>query len=141
MALLMHSLSSSPSKNQKRTPSGTLVFIDSSYKITVYPPDPYDSTPVAVRPISFLHLSGLTNPHVLQRLPSESWLRIVFRVLAPYMINDHFAANYPRCLQGQQASSVTWVIMGQVCPDEEHGLPKKRQWINGGAGGISLRTI
>ncbi|ORZ12395.1 hypothetical protein BCR42DRAFT_420534 [Absidia repens] len=100
-----------PSYSEYATPSGTLVFIDSAYNMTIYPPDPYEGTPMAIRPISYLHLSGLLDRHVVERLPSESWLRLLFRIMAPYMINDHFASNYPHCLK---KGDMTWVVLGQA---------------------------
>ncbi|KAI9307917.1 Alpha/Beta hydrolase protein [Cunninghamella echinulata] len=103
-----------PSYSKYATPPGTLVFIESSYDITIYPPDPYTNEPTSVRPISQLHLSGLLNRHVLKRLSEESWIRILFRVLAPYMINDHFASEYPKSLKHGQ---VKWVILGETIDD------------------------
>ncbi|CAO3588886.1 unnamed protein product [Absidia cylindrospora] len=100
-----------PSYSEYATPSGTLVFIDSAYNMTIYPPDPYEGTPMAIRPISYLHLSGLLDRHVVERLPSESWLRLLFRIMAPYMVNDHFASNYPHCLK---KGHMTWVVLGQA---------------------------
>ncbi|KAI8089132.1 Alpha/Beta hydrolase protein [Halteromyces radiatus] len=99
---------------------------NNAYDITLYPPDPYEGTPVPVRPISYLHLSGLMNRHVLQRLPDENWIRILFRVLAPYMINDHFASEYPKCLR---SGHVNWVIMGQktMYSDEDDVMIKRKR--------------
>ncbi|KAI8071217.1 Alpha/Beta hydrolase protein [Gongronella butleri] len=88
-----------PSYTKYTTPPGTFVFIDSSYVINIFPPDPFTNTPVPVPPISHLHLSGLLDSNVLKRLSSENWIRVLYRVAAPYFINDHFAAEYPLCLQ------------------------------------------
>ncbi|KAI7863316.1 Alpha/Beta hydrolase protein [Spinellus fusiger] len=75
------------------TPPGTLVFITADYTITLYPPNA-NNEPVCVRPISFLHLSGLLNKHVIRRLGKESVLKILFRVIFPFFINDHFPSGY-----------------------------------------------
>ncbi|KAI9007560.1 Alpha/Beta hydrolase protein [Phycomyces nitens] len=80
--------------NDYYTPPGTLVFISADYNITFYPPNPHTNDPVPVRPISFLHLSGLLNSSVIRRLPKESILKVAFRVLFPFFVNDHFPANY-----------------------------------------------
>ncbi|ORX56761.1 alpha/beta-hydrolase [Hesseltinella vesiculosa] len=88
-----------PSYSEYSTPPGTLVFIDSAYNIHFFPPDQYTNEPVPVPLISYLHSSGLLDAHVVSRLPKESLIRIVYRLLAPYMINDHFASEYPNCLK------------------------------------------
>ncbi|ORZ05434.1 Alpha/Beta hydrolase protein [Absidia repens] len=114
-----------PSYSEYAAPPGTLVFIDSAYEITIYPPGPKTGTPVPVRPISHLHLSGLLNRHVLHRLANENWIRILFRVLAPYMINDHFAADYPKCLQH---GHITWVIMEDDA-NQRHPPPSPHRFL------------
>jgi hypothetical protein len=95
------------------TPPGTLVFIDSAYNITLYPPNPHTNEPVPVRPISFVHLSGLLNRHVIKRLVQENQIRILFRILFPFFLNDHFPSDYCDSLR---KGKVNWVIMGS------HGL-------------------
>ncbi|KAI8362713.1 class 3-domain-containing protein [Choanephora cucurbitarum] len=89
-------------------PPGTLVFIDSSYKISIYPPSQKTQDPVPVRPISYLHLSGLLNRSVIRRLKSETSTRILFRVLFPFFINDHFPSDYSDALLN---GHVEWVIL------------------------------
>ncbi|KAI7907924.1 Alpha/Beta hydrolase protein [Cokeromyces recurvatus] len=91
------------------TPPGSLVYIDSAFNITIYPPNPYTNEPVPVRPISFLHLSGLLNRYVIRRLPRENRIRILFRILFPFFLNDHFPCDYSESLRHGQ---VQWVIMG-----------------------------
>ncbi|KAI8364760.1 Alpha/Beta hydrolase protein [Radiomyces spectabilis] len=98
-----------PTWSKYETPPGTLVFIDSAYNITIYPPNPYTNEPVPVRPISFLHLSGLLNRYVIRRLPRETFVRLIFRVLCPFFMNDHFPSDY--CASLRQGT-VKWVIMG-----------------------------
>ncbi|KAI9320089.1 Alpha/Beta hydrolase protein [Dichotomocladium elegans] len=66
----------------------------STYKMTFYPPDARTNEPIPVRPISFIHLSGLLNANVIRRLPQESWLRAVFRLVFPFFLNDHFPSDY-----------------------------------------------
>ncbi|KAI9321716.1 Alpha/Beta hydrolase protein [Dichotomocladium elegans] len=83
-----------PSWLKYDTPPGTLVFIDSGYNITIYPSNPKTNIPVPVRAISFLHLSGLLNRHIIQRLPHENSIRILFRILLPFFLNDHFPSDY-----------------------------------------------
>ncbi|KAL0077191.1 Alpha/Beta hydrolase protein [Phycomyces blakesleeanus] len=97
-----------PGWNGYYTPPGTLVFISASYNITFYPPNPQTNEPVSVRPISFLHLSGLLNSHVIRRLPKESFLKVAFRVLFPFFINDHFPANY---CDGLRSGRVKRIVM------------------------------
>ncbi|KAL7308149.1 hypothetical protein PS15m_012039 [Mucor circinelloides] len=91
------------------TPPGSLVYIDSAFNITIYPPNPYTNEPVPVRPISFLHLSGLLNRYVIRRLPRENQIRILFRILFPFFMNDHFINDY---CQSLRQGKVQWVIMG-----------------------------
>ena len=88
---------------------GTLVFIDSEYKVTLYPPNPRTNEPVPVRPISFIHLSGLLNANVIRRLPQESWLRVTFRLLFPFFINDHIPSDYCNSLR---KGTYKWVVAG-----------------------------
>lgn len=104
------------------------MFIDSSYNITLYPPNPRTHEPVPIRPISFLHLSGLLNANVIRRLPQESLLRVIFRIVFPFFINDHFPTEYCNSLR---KGSVRWMIPGQdglrggyseLEGDEERGL-------------------
>ncbi|KAL0090484.1 Alpha/Beta hydrolase protein [Phycomyces blakesleeanus] len=90
------------------TPPGTLVFIDSAYNITLYPPNPYTNEPVPVRPISFVHLSGILNHYVIKRLSGETWIRIIFRFAFPFCLNDHFPSEY---CEGLRHGTVNWVIM------------------------------
>jgi hypothetical protein len=90
-------------------PPGTLVFIDSSYKISIYPPNPNTHEPVPVRSISYIHLSGLLNKYVIKRLPSETPTRILFRILFPFFINDHFPSDYSDALL---SGDVEWVVVG-----------------------------
>ncbi|KAI8640502.1 Alpha/Beta hydrolase protein [Parasitella parasitica] len=99
----------SPSFWHYDTPPGSLVYIDSAFKITIYPPNPYTNEPVPVRPISFLHLSGLLNRYVIRRLSSENQIRILFRILFPFFMNDHFINDY---CQSLKQGTVRWVIMG-----------------------------
>ncbi|KAF9349657.1 hypothetical protein BGX26_012075 [Mortierella sp. AD094] len=80
------------------TPPGTLVFIDSSRNLTLYPPDPVTFMPVPVRGISFMHLSGLLNVRVIMRMRNESWLRILERIVLPFFLNDHFPGDYVKGL-------------------------------------------
>ncbi|KAG1448405.1 hypothetical protein G6F46_011271 [Rhizopus delemar] len=102
-----------PTFSDYYTPPGTLVFIDSAYNITLYPPNPHTNEPVPVRPISFVHLSGLLNRHVIKRLVQENQIRILFRILFPFFLNDHFPSDYCDSLR---KGKVNWVIMGS------HGL-------------------
>ncbi|KAG0068967.1 hypothetical protein BGZ89_003763 [Linnemannia elongata] len=80
------------------TPPGTLVFIDSSRTLTLYPPDPITLMPVPVRGISFMHLSGILNVRVIMRMRGESWLRILERIVLPFFLNDHFPGDYVKAL-------------------------------------------
>ncbi|KAF9197446.1 hypothetical protein BGZ49_002100 [Haplosporangium sp. Z 27] len=80
------------------TPPGTLVFIDSSRNLTLYPPDPVTLMPIPVRGISFMHLSGLLNVRVIMRMRKESWLRILERIVLPFFLNDHFPGDYVKGL-------------------------------------------
>ncbi|KAI8968900.1 class 3-domain-containing protein [Mycotypha africana] len=97
------------SKYHYSTPPGSLVFIDTAFNIAIYPPNPYTNEPVPVRPISFLHLSGLLNRHVIRRLRKENQIRIWFRILFPFFLNDHFINDYSTALR---QGKVHWVIMG-----------------------------
>ncbi len=63
------------------SPPGNLVFIDTSFSMYVYLPDPVTNIPIPLRGISFLHLSGLLNLNVIRRMKNESWLRIFFRIM------------------------------------------------------------
>jgi len=80
------------------TPPGTLVFMDTSRKLTLYPPDPVTLMPVPVRGISFIHLSGMLNLEVIRRMRKESWLRVMERILLPFFLNDHFPGDYVKAL-------------------------------------------
>ncbi|CEP11627.1 hypothetical protein [Parasitella parasitica] len=91
-------------------PPGTLVFIDSSYKICIYPPDQKTQKPIPLRNISYLHLSGLLNKHVIVRMRSETTIRILFRILLPFFINDHFPSDYSDALL---SGDIQWVILGE----------------------------
>lgn len=62
-----------------------------------------------VRNISFLHLSGLLNRYVIRRLPKENKIRILFRIIFPFFLNDHFPSEYSESLRH---GTVNWVIMG-----------------------------
>ncbi|KAI8877402.1 alpha/beta-hydrolase [Backusella circina FSU 941] len=110
------------------TPPGTLVFIDSAYNITLYPPNPYTNEPVPVRNISYLHLSGLLNRFVIRRLVRENKIRILFRILFPFFLNDHFPSDY---CDGLRHGTVNWVIMGAGNLEggtiEEHAPSKQKQ--------------
>lgn len=87
-----------------------MVFIDSSYKISIYPPNPKTHEPIPVRPISFIHLSGLLSKPVIRRLKSETTTRILFRVLLPFFISDHFPSDYSDALL---KGDVEWIIVGE----------------------------
>lgn len=63
------------------SPPGNLVFIDASFSIYLYPPDPVTNIPIPIRGISYLHLSGLLNLKVIRRMRSECWLRIFYRIM------------------------------------------------------------
>ncbi|CAO3627228.1 unnamed protein product [Mucor hiemalis] len=91
-------------------PPGTLVFIDSAHKISLYPPNPKTNEPIPVRPISYLHFSGLLNTSVIRRMKYETSIRILFRVLFPFFINDHFPSGYSEALL---TGDVEWVIVGE----------------------------
>ncbi|KAF9187546.1 hypothetical protein BGZ50_001893 [Haplosporangium sp. Z 11] len=80
------------------TPPGTLVFMDSSRTLTLYPPDPKTLMPVPVRGISFMHLSGMLNVRVIMRMRKESWLRVLERIVLPFFLNDHFPGDYVKAL-------------------------------------------
>lgn len=116
--LLTHSLSPPPldivtrlpSHDNYSSPPGTLVFIDSAFNITLYPPNPMSNEPVPIRPISFLHLSGLLNRHIIARLVSDSLVRIILRVVFPFFVNDHFPSDYCEALR---KGKINWVIIGE----------------------------
>ncbi|KAK4509251.1 uncharacterized protein ATC70_007601 [Mucor velutinosus] len=91
-------------------PPGTLVFIDSSYEISIYPPNQKTQEPIPLRGISYLHLSGLLNKHVIMRLRLETSIRILFRILLPFFINDHFPSDYSDALL---SADIKWVILGE----------------------------
>ncbi|KAK3825636.1 MAG: Alpha/Beta hydrolase protein [Benniella sp.] len=76
----------------------TLVFMDTSRKLTLYPPDPVTLMPVPVRGISFIHLSGMLNLKVIKRMRKESWLRVMERIFLPFFLNDHFPGDYVKAL-------------------------------------------
>lgn len=99
-----------PSHDNYSSPPGTLVFIDSAYNITLYPPNPMSNEPVPIRPISFLHLSGLLNRHIIARLVSDSLVRIILRVVFPFFVNDHFPSDYCEALR---KGKINWVIIGE----------------------------
>ncbi|EPB93009.1 hypothetical protein HMPREF1544_00083 [Mucor circinelloides 1006PhL] len=104
-------------------PPGTLVFIDSSYQISIYPPNQKTQEPIPLRSISYLHLSGLLNKHVIMRLRSESSIRILFRILLPFFINDHFPSDYSDALL---SADIKWVILGEnEAGNEEQDLEKQ----------------
>lgn len=63
------------------SPPGNLVFINSSFSMYIYPPDPITNIPIPVRGISFLHLSGFLNLNIIRRMKNESWLRIFYRIM------------------------------------------------------------
>ena len=63
-----------------------------------------------MRPISYLHLSGLLNLSVIRRMKNESSIRILFRILFPFFINDHFPSGYSEALL---TGDVEWVIIGE----------------------------
>ncbi|KAI7852073.1 Alpha/Beta hydrolase protein [Circinella umbellata] len=91
------------------TPPGTLVYIGSDYNITLYPPDPLTSNPVPIRRISFLHLSGLLNRYVIRRMVHENTIRILFRMVFPFFLNDHFPSDYCSALRH---GKTRWIVMG-----------------------------
>ena len=62
-----------------------------------------------MRPISFLHLSGLLNRNVIRRLANENQVRILLRLVFPFFLNDHFPSDYCESLR---RGTVNWVIMG-----------------------------
>ncbi|CAO3685438.1 unnamed protein product [Umbelopsis ramanniana] len=99
-----------PSHDNYSSPPGTLVFIDSAFNITLYPPNPLTNEPVPIRPISFLHLSGLLNRHIIARLVSDSLVRIILRVVFPFFVNDHFPSDYCEALR---KGKINWVIIGE----------------------------
>lgn len=104
-------------------PPGTLVFIDSSYEISIYPPNQKTQEPIPLRGISYLHLSGLLNKHVIMRLRSETSIRILFRILLPFFINDHFPSDYSDALL---SADIKWVILGEdEAGNEEQGQEKQ----------------
>ncbi|CAG8674470.1 19584_t:CDS:2, partial [Gigaspora rosea] len=79
-----------------------LIFMDSSYSISIYPPNPVTnlSIPIrTVRKISFIQLSGILNLNVIRRMINESWLRITFRFIFPFFINDHFPGEYTNAIR------------------------------------------
>ncbi|ORE20645.1 alpha/beta-hydrolase [Rhizopus microsporus] len=106
-------------------PPGTLVFIDAAYKITIYPPDPNTNQPVPVRPISYLHLSGILNRHVIGRLKQETSVRILFRLLLPFFINDHFPSDYSDALL---SGDVEWIVVGENEGGNEEKDEKMRRY-------------
>ncbi|KAI8141893.1 Alpha/Beta hydrolase protein [Fennellomyces sp. T-0311] len=91
------------------TPPGTLVFVGSAYDITLYPPNPHTGEPVPIRRISFLHLSGMLNHYVIRRMVHENTIRILFRLVFPFFLNDHFPSDYCDALRH---GSTRWVVMG-----------------------------
>lgn len=99
-----------PSHDNYSSPPGTLVFIDSAFNITLYPPNPMSNEPVPIRPISFLHLSGLLNRHIIARLVSDSLVRIILRMVFPFFVNDHFPSDYCEALR---KGKINWVIIGE----------------------------
>ncbi|ORY89950.1 class 3-domain-containing protein [Syncephalastrum racemosum] len=116
--------------HQYETPPGTLVYINASHGITLYPPHPKTHEPVPVRTISYLHLSGLLNRHVIRRLPNESWLRIIFRLVFPFFLNDHFPTDYCNSLRFGQVLSAVRLDEGMAGggADEESAIGLATAW-------------
>lgn len=110
------------------------MYIDSSFHITIYPPNPYTNEPVHVRNISFLHLSGLLNPNIIRRLPRENRIRILFRILCPFFLNDHFPCDYSESLR---RGHVQWVIMGTG--DLQGGSEEQDQQVKSKRGSLQRR--
>lgn len=83
-----------------------------------------------VRTISYLHLSGLLNRHVIRRLPNESWLRIIFRLLFPFFLNDHFPTDYCNSLRFGQVMSAVCLEEGMAGgdADEESAIGLATAW-------------
>lgn len=49
------------------------------------------------------------NRYVIRRLPRENKVRILFRIIFPFFLNDHFPSEYTESLRH---GTVNWVIMG-----------------------------
>ncbi|PKC15233.1 alpha/beta-hydrolase [Rhizophagus irregularis] len=103
------------------SPPGNLVFIDASFSIYLYPPDPVTNIPIPIRRISYLHLSGLLNLQVIRRMRNEYWLRIFYRIIFPFFINDHFPGDYVRAIR---EGTIERVIVGS--PGQIGGLEKTK---------------
>ncbi|CAG8556291.1 6361_t:CDS:2, partial [Funneliformis mosseae] len=95
-------------------PPGNLVYMDASFSIYIYPPDPVTNLPIPVRKISYLHLSGILNLNVIRRMKNESWLRIFLRIMFPFFINDHFPGDYARAIREGTIERVIVGLPGQV---------------------------
>ncbi|KAF0403960.1 alpha/beta-hydrolase [Gigaspora margarita] len=80
-------------------PPGNLIFMDSSYSISIYPVTNLSIPIRTVRKISFIQLSGILNLNVIRRMINESWLRITFRFIFPFFINDHFPGEYTNAIR------------------------------------------
>ncbi|CAI2172150.1 11295_t:CDS:2 [Funneliformis geosporum] len=53
------------------SPPGNLVYMDASFSMYIYPPDPVTNIPIPIRRISFLQLSGLLNLNTIRRMRNE----------------------------------------------------------------------
>ncbi|RIA87180.1 Alpha/Beta hydrolase protein [Glomus cerebriforme] len=95
-------------------PPGNLVFIDSSFSIYLYPPDPITNIPIPLRGISYLELSGLLNINIIRRMRNESWLRIFYRFIFPFFVNDHFPGDYIHAIREGTIERVIVGIPGQI---------------------------
>lgn len=94
---------------------GTLIFIDgASGRLAINPPklrgigtesgkgegdSPFSNPSFSPPGITFTKLSGVLNSEILLRMRSENIVRISFRLLAPFFLNDHIPCDYVRMLK------------------------------------------
>ncbi|KAJ3375801.1 hypothetical protein GGF31_003005 [Allomyces arbusculus] len=72
---------------------GHLVSLSPLGKMVFRPPG------TITRPVNFLAPAGLLSPTVIFQLRNESFLRLVYRLLLPFFVNDHFPCDYVAALQ------------------------------------------
>ena len=58
------------------------------------------------------------------RLRSETSIRILFRILLPFFINDHFPSDYSDALL---SADIKWVILGEDEAGNEEQVGQEKQ--------------
>jgi hypothetical protein len=105
--------------------AGQLKYID--YGGNIIEPD-------KLRHVMYLHVVGLCKLRIFKHMQRDTWLRLVFRMVLPFFMNDHLICDYARAIKDRmeedRLEAEEELKRGEALAMEEGRAPSVREWFH-----------